>query len=566
MLGISILLVVLAVMWSVLGWGDDVSLLEDEQVVGSVSEESGDVQVEGGAGTITADVWADNWFQLYANGALVGEDSVSIETERSFNAETFRFTASYPVQLAFMVKDFKQDDTGLEYIGTNRQQMGDGGFIAQFTDSGQVVGVTDDAVVCEVLHYAPTDKACENSDDPQDGVGVCGYRESAEPDGWYEKDFDDSGWDAASVYSEAQVSPKDGYDEIVWDGDAQLIWGDDLQQDNTLICRMILEAPSDRQVSVTATDTATLSVCPRGIDGAIVNCSDDLITIESDGLPSHELMVGIQEGGWNGQWPREQDYTGDNAFTVTRSPVLQESPQMTMKNTAGVTVNGIPVFLPQAPGRAGSDECLDIDISGDVYHEHECARDPVAAGEMDRCGGHTGRGDDYHYHAEPTCLMADLPDLAVVGYMMDGFPIYSDPIPGSRAYAACGGYVSPDGEIHYAFTSAFPYVTNCLLGKATEGPRTQGSGEYTGGIDAKNSGSITGFEMGDNGCLTMSFSSGVTVENCATGSDVTGSDQSSRQGANKPPQGEDAGEQRRYCGDGMCDNTESVESCNADCS
>ena len=34
-----------------------------------------------------AEVWADNWFALYVNGKKVGEDSVPITTERSFNSE-----------------------------------------------------------------------------------------------------------------------------------------------------------------------------------------------------------------------------------------------------------------------------------------------------------------------------------------------------------------------------------------------------------------------------------------------------------------------------------------------
>ena len=39
---------------------------------------------------------------------LVLEDGVSIETERSFNAESFEFEATYPLQLNFILKDFRQ--------------------------------------------------------------------------------------------------------------------------------------------------------------------------------------------------------------------------------------------------------------------------------------------------------------------------------------------------------------------------------------------------------------------------------------------------------------------------
>ena len=89
----------------------------------------------------TAEVWADNWFALYVNGELVGEDSVPITTERSFNAEVIEFSATYPLTIGIEAKDFKETDSGLEYIGTDRQQMGDGGIIAQITDT--VTGEVD---------------------------------------------------------------------------------------------------------------------------------------------------------------------------------------------------------------------------------------------------------------------------------------------------------------------------------------------------------------------------------------------------------------------------------------
>jgi hypothetical protein len=107
--------------------------------------------------TLKGEVWADNWFALYLDQDLIIEDSVSINTERSFNSETFTFDAVYPINLNFIVKDFKQDDTGLEYIGTDRQQMGDGGFIAQFTNThtDEIIAVTDQNVQCTAIHQAP---------------------------------------------------------------------------------------------------------------------------------------------------------------------------------------------------------------------------------------------------------------------------------------------------------------------------------------------------------------------------------------------------------------------------
>jgi len=194
---------------------------------------------------VKAEVWADNWSAFYLGDQLVMEDSVSITTERSFNAEVFTFEASYPMSFNFIAKDFKENDTGLEYIGSNKQQMGDGGLIAQFTNetTGELIAVTDSAWACIVIHEAPLDKSCEKESNPVAGQMPCGFTALHEPANWKDAAFDDSSWSKAAVYTEAQVSPKDGYDEISWDSSAKLIWGPDLETNNTLLCRLTVTGP-----------------------------------------------------------------------------------------------------------------------------------------------------------------------------------------------------------------------------------------------------------------------------------------------------------------------------------
>lgn len=188
------------------------------------------------AETISADVWVDNWFSLSVNGQKVAEDSVSISTERSFNKESFRFEAEKPFVLAITAKDFKQDDTGLEYIGSRKQQMGDGGLIAQFQTASGVVA-TDGSWRCLVVHKAPLDRRCEQDRNPQAGKGTCQYKTTKIPKGWDIPGFDDSNWPKAVEWRERDVRPKDGYDKVRWDRSAKLIWSADLKADNTLLCR-----------------------------------------------------------------------------------------------------------------------------------------------------------------------------------------------------------------------------------------------------------------------------------------------------------------------------------------
>ncbi len=182
------------------------------------------------------DVWADNWMAVYVDGVLVGEDSVPITTERSFNSESFVFDASTPFTLAIEAKDFKETDSGLEYIGESNQQMGDGGLIAQVTDlsTGEVVAVTDAAWQTLVVHQAPLNPDCEDDVDPD---ATCQFAMIDTPSDWAASDFDDGAWTSATEWTAADVSPKQGYDDIAWDSAARLIWGADLEVDNTVLLR-----------------------------------------------------------------------------------------------------------------------------------------------------------------------------------------------------------------------------------------------------------------------------------------------------------------------------------------
>ena len=196
----------------------------------------------GGGGQFKLEAWADNWFSMYLDNDLVAEDSVPITTERSFNSETVTFDGSYPLNLNFILKDYKQDDTGLEYIGTAKQQMGDGGFIAQITDesTGKVVMVSSSAWSCLVIHKAPLNPSCEKDANPST---TCMAQIVQEPGGWKAADYDASAWPNATEYTEAAVGVKEGYFDITWSAGAKLIWTSDLKQDNTLLCKVEVGAP-----------------------------------------------------------------------------------------------------------------------------------------------------------------------------------------------------------------------------------------------------------------------------------------------------------------------------------
>lgn len=190
----------------------------------------------------SADIWADNWFELRINGTQVAEDSVPITTERSLSAESFTFEAERPFVIGLVAMDFKQNDTGLGYIGSRRQQMGDGGVIVQIRNaSGSIVAVRNGDWQCLVTHVAPLDKACGGVAEPVAGKGACGFDITDPPSGWDRPAFDASDWPVATVYSARAIDPKGGYDRITWVREAEFIWGPDLEQTNTVLCRTVVE-------------------------------------------------------------------------------------------------------------------------------------------------------------------------------------------------------------------------------------------------------------------------------------------------------------------------------------
>lgn len=222
--------------------GDDTSSDSPDTSVPAAEETddttsaAGDDTGGGAATEYTAEVWADNWFALYVDGEQVGEDSVPITTERSFNAETITFTAGPSFTIGVVARDYIEDDSGLEYIGTDRQQMGDGGLIVQVTntETGEVVAGSGDTWRGLVIHTAPTNPECEQSSDP---AAECESDITDEPAGWADPDFDDSSWAVATTYTAEEVGAKEGYDEIRWDPTAALIWSGDLETDNTILWR-----------------------------------------------------------------------------------------------------------------------------------------------------------------------------------------------------------------------------------------------------------------------------------------------------------------------------------------
>ena len=135
------------------------------------------------------------------------------------------------------------------------------------------------------------------------------------------------------------------------------------------------------------------------------------------------------------------------------------------------------------PGCVGGE--VGILLSGVVLNSPVDAmgRDAVAWESQDACEGHPHQAG-YHYHSVTPCV----PDEGtghseLVGWALDGYPIYGHPGEDGRALTnddldECHGHtheVELDGELvetfHYHASWEFPYVVGCFHGtNTTQGP------------------------------------------------------------------------------------------------
>jgi hypothetical protein len=206
-----------------------------------------------------------------------------------------------------------------------------------------------------------------------------------------------------------------------------------------------------------ATDTSTTSSAVSALNTlpgfdefastVKVFASGDYWQVESNGLPAHNMMVGITS--WQQQVPLPMTYKGSNAWQLPKKPALADNPVSAKtslyRGAIALAVNGVPIF--NALNNRGEDAFL--------------------VGELDKWGGHCGRADDYHYHVAPLHLATIVGSAKPIAYALDGFAIYGSTEPdGStmKKLDAYNGHIGTDGVYHYHGTTTYPYINGGMRG------------------------------------------------------------------------------------------------------
>lgn len=210
------------------------------------------------------------------------------------------------------------------------------------------------------------------------------------------------------------------------------------------------KSPSGGTGRVDLTDGATeksLAGFDAFADSVKTFTTGDLWLVESNGLPAHQMMVGITS--WQQQVPVTQAYVGANAWQFPAKPVMADAPISAktglFRGAIAIAANGIPVF--NALNNRGDDAFL--------------------AGELDEFGGHCGRGDDYHYHVAPLHLEKAIGSENPIAYALDGYAIYGSVEPDGSAVEDLdeyNGHTVGSGIYHYHGTTTYPYINGGLVG------------------------------------------------------------------------------------------------------
>ena len=205
---------------------------------------------------VTGFMVADNYFEFYVNGKLIGVDAIPFTP---FNSHVVRFRVKRPYTIAVLAQDWEDKlGVGMEVFQGNTWHSGDGGFVAKFSDGT----VTNSSWKAQSFYIAPLQH-------PDDVVEYGNIHDTSHlggrvhplaklptcrelcfaiyypiPEGWMSWNFDDSKWPQAFEYLDQEVGIMGvpgywRYPEAFMG--ARWIWTISLVFDNTVLLRKTVQ-------------------------------------------------------------------------------------------------------------------------------------------------------------------------------------------------------------------------------------------------------------------------------------------------------------------------------------
>jgi len=209
--------------------------------------------------------------------------------------------------------------------------------------------------------------------------------------------------------------------------------------------------------STPTTSTEVPEVYKKIYGASNVYVEGDYVVIKSTGVPDHKspyfatssnMYVNDTRSGFN-KAPGNTVNTFSYTFKIPLNPKVATTHKALGAATIGVAINGVPFFNQ-------------YQMQGNLISP--------GAGEytsFDLYGGHPTPFNEYHYHIEPNYLTTNKGSSALIGFLLDGFPVYG-PVEGGKTITntdldAYHGHIAvtadyPAGIYHYHTTSEPPYI------------------------------------------------------------------------------------------------------------
>ncbi len=318
---------------------------------------------------VTGYIFSDNYFELYVNGALVGVDPVPYT---SFNSCMVKFKAKRPITYAVKLVDWEENlGLGTELNGGDSYHIGDGGFMASFSDGT----VTNNQWKAQTFNISPLDNPSQvvdlvNGTHDSSAATTHTLTETAYalhypvPSNWSSKSFGDGGWPAATTYTEAQVGINNipaytNFPAQFSASGAQFIWSSNLLLDNEVVVRYTGPAATPSQITVEQpTGTALIDGSSTVAYGSVNtgSTSTKTFTIRNNSSTSALSITGVTIDGTNAA-----------NFTVTTSPassIAASSSTTMVVQFAPTTVGAKTSALHIASSDSSVGTAFDINLTG----------------------------------------------------------------------------------------------------------------------------------------------------------------------------------------------------------
>jgi len=199
-------------------------------------------------------------------------------------------------------------------------------------------------------------------------------------------------------------------------------------------------------------------------DDVTVTLDGDEIVLVTTGVPNHGspyFAAGTdQYEAYNGTNPNfrlnpNQIRAAERTYRIPLNPQEASTKSATPLGPIGISVNGVPIYNQYA----GPDQPLTREIDS-----------------FDQYNGHPQNFGEYHYHIEPLYITATRGRDALIGFLLDGFPVYGPEEDGRTVTNAdldeYHGHFGPtpdypNGIYHYHITDQDPYINgNGFFGTA----------------------------------------------------------------------------------------------------